>query len=288
MSSISNPVTASPSSAELPVFRIQPSTGWNSLHLQELWAYRELLYFMIWRDIKVRYKQTLLGAAWAVIQPLFTMIVFSIFFGRLAKIPSDGIPYPLFAMAGLVPWTFFAQGLGQSSDSLVGNQNLIRKVYFPRLVIPISVVSGGIVDFCLSFTMLCGMIAWYHVPITSRILALPAFLLLAYTTALGVGLWLSSLNVRFRDVKYVIPFLTQFWMFSTPIAYSSTLLKEPWRTVYGLNPMAGVVEGFRWALVGAHVAPGPMLLVSAVVSLALLVGGAFYFRRMERTFADVV
>lgn len=273
---------------ETQVIRIEPSMGWNSLHLSELWTYRELLYFMIWRDIKVRYKQTLLGAAWAVIQPLFTMVVFSLFFGRLAKMPSDGIPYPLFSLAALVPWTFFAQGLIQSSDSLVGNQNLIRKVYFPRLVIPISVVSGGLIDFGLAFMVLACMIAGYRIPLTPRILLLPGFILLAYVTALSVGLWLSSLNVKFRDVKYVVPFLTQIWMFSTPIAYSSTLLTEPWRTIYGINPMAGVVEGFRWALLGAKVAPGPLLFVSSTVCLLLLVSGALYFRRMERTFADVV
>jgi lipopolysaccharide transport system permease protein len=275
-------------SSEVPVIRVQPSRGWNSLRLDELWEYRELLFFMIWRDVKVRYKQTLLGAAWAIIQPVFTMIVFSLFFGRLAKIPSDGIPYPLFSLAALVPWTFFAQGLTQSADSLVGNQNLIRKIYFPRLVIPVSVVSGGLVDFCFGFAMLSCMMATYHVHLTPRILLVPAFVLLAYTTALGVGLWLSALNVKYRDVKYVVPFLIQVWMFSTPIAYSSTLLNERWRAVYGINPMAGVVEGFRWALLGARVAPGPMLVVSAAVCLTLLLGGAFYFRRMEKTFADVV
>ncbi len=284
MSTINTPIPATP----LPVLRIEPSIGWNSLHLNEVWAYRELLYFMVWRDVKVRYKQTVLGAAWALIQPLFTMIVFSVFFGRLAKMPSDGIPYPLFALAALVPWTFFAQGLIQSSDSLVGNQNLIRKIYFPRLVIPISVVSGAVIDFALGFVMLGCMMIAYHVKLTPRILLLPGFVLLAYVTALSVGLWLSSLNVKYRDVKYVVPFLTQFWMFSTPIAYSSSLLKEPWRTLYGLNPMTGVVEGFRWALLGAHTAPGPMLIVSSTVCVLLLVGGAFYFRRMERTFADVV
>jgi lipopolysaccharide transport system permease protein len=259
-----------------------------SVHFRELWHYRELLFFMIWRDVKVRYKQTLLGAAWAIIQPLFTMLVFNIFFGRLAKLPSDGIPYPVFSYAALVPWTFFAQGLAQSSDSLVGNQNLIKKVYFPRLMIPLSVVCGGIVDFMLAFSMLILLLLHFHIVPGARVLWLPLFLLLALITALGVGLWLSALNVKFRDVKYVIPFLTQFWMFSTPIAYSSSLLSERWRVVYGLNPMVGVVEGFRWALLGTARGSGAMLWVSAAVAALLLACGTLYFRRMEKTFADIV
>jgi lipopolysaccharide transport system permease protein len=272
----------------LPVLRIEPSKGWVSLMLHELWEYRELLYFLTWRDIKVRYKQTALGAAWAIIQPLFTMLVFSLFFGRLAKVPSDGIPYPIFAFTALVPWTFFVNGLAQSSNSLVGSSNLITKVYFPRLTIPISAVLSGVVDFAIAFLVLLGMMAWYRVMPSLNMLWLPLFLLLAFVTALGVGLWLSALNVQYRDVRYILPFVTQFWMFATPIAYPSTLLTEPWRTVYGLNPMVGVVEGFRWALLGAGTAPGPMILVSSVASLLILIGGALYFRRMEKTFADVV
>ncbi len=272
----------------LPILRIAPSKGWVSLQLKELFAYRELLYFLIWRDIKVRYKQTALGAAWAIIQPFFTMLVFSLFFGKLAKIQSDGLPYPVFAYAALVPWTFFAQGLSQASDSLVGSANLIRKVYFPRLAIPVGTVASGVVDFMLAFFVLLLLMLYYGVTPTWNIVWLPLLLVLALITALGVGLWLSALNVKFRDVKYVVPFITQFWMFATPIAYPSSLLPAEWRPVYALNPMVGVVEGFRWALLGTDTAPGPMLLVSATVAVLLLVGGAFVFRRMEKSFADVV
>ncbi|MCG6980140.1 MAG: ABC transporter permease [Deltaproteobacteria bacterium] len=270
------------------VIIVKPSKGWISLKLEELWEYRELLYFMAWRDIKVRYKQTVLGAAWAIIQPFFTMVVFSIFFGKLAGVPSDGLPYPIFAYAALVPWTFFANGLNMASNSLVGSANLIKKVYFPRLVVPISGVISGVVDFVLAFAVLLGMMLFYGILPTVNIMWLPLFVLLIFITALGVGFWLSALNVQFRDVRYTVPFLTQFWLFATPIAYPSSLLSEPWRTLYGINPMVGVVEGFRWALLGADTAPGPIIAVSALVALAILVGGAFYFRRMEKTFADVV
>ncbi len=273
---------------EIPIIVIQPSKGWIPLKLREVWAYRELLYFLVWRDIKVRYKQTALGAAWAIIQPFFSMVVFSLFFGKLAKMPSDGIPYPIFAYTALVPWTFFANGLSQSANSLVDSANLIRKVYFPRLTIPIANVLSGLVDFALAFVVLVGLMLWYGILPTGRIVWLPLFLLLALVTALAVGLWLSVLNVEYRDVRYTIPFLTQFWLFATPIVYPSSLLPEPWRTLYGINPMVGVVEGFRWALLDAKTAPGPMIAVSAVAALVLLVGGAFYFRRMEKTFADVV
>jgi lipopolysaccharide transport system permease protein len=271
-----------------PVSEIAPSRGWVALKLRELWAYRELLYFLVWRDIKVRYKQTALGAAWAIIQPFFTMVVFSVFFGSLAKMPSDGIPYPIFAFAALVPWTFFANGLTQASNSLVGNSALIKKVYFPRLAIPIAGVLSNLVDFALAFVVLLLMMVYFKLWPTVAILWLPLLLLLAFVTALGVGLWFSALNVEFRDVRYVVPFLTQFWMFATPVAYPSSLLHEPWRTLYGLNPMAGVVEGFRWALLGNANAPGPLIWASATAALVILVSGAFYFRRMERTFADVV
>lgn len=272
----------------IPAIRIEPSRGWVSLKLKELWEYRELLYFLCWREIKVRYKQTVLGAAWAVIQPFFTMIVFSIFFGKLAKIPSDGIPYPIFSYAALVPWTFFANGLGKASQSLVGGANLIKKVYFPRLSMPIANVLSGIVDFMLAFIMLIGMMFYFGIVPTVNVVWIPFLLLLALTTALGVSLWLSAMNVQFRDVQHVIPFITQLWLFATPIVYPSSLLPEPWRTLYGINPMAGVVEGFRWALLGTSTAPGPMLIVSALVALSLLISGAFYFRRLEKTFADVV
>jgi len=267
---------------------IRPSQGWVSLKLDELWEYRELLYFLTWRDIKVRYKQTLLGAAWAIIQPLFTMVVFSLFFGRLAGIPSDGIPYPIFSFAALVPWSFFSTGLSNSSNSLVGSANLLKKVYFPRLAIPISTVLSGVIDFALAFVVLLGMMLFYGMTPTLNIVWLPLLLLLALITSLGVGLWLSALNVQFRDVRYTIPFITQAWMFITPIVYPSSLLPEPWRTLYGINPMAGVVEGFRWALLGTETAPGPIIVVSALAAVGLLVSGAYYFRRMEKGFADVV
>ena len=273
---------------QIPALHIEPSKGWVSLKLRDLWEYRELLYFLIWRDVKVRYKQTVLGASWAIIQPFFTMVVFSVFFGRLAKIPSDGVPYPIFAYAGLVPWTFFANGLNQSSSKLVGSADLIKKVYFPRFVIPLAAVLSGIVDFALAFVVLIGMMLYYGVVPTINILWLPLLLTLALTTSLGVGLWLSTLNVHFRDVQYVVPFLTQFWLFATPIAYPSSLLSEPWRTIYGLNPMVGVVEGFRWALLGTNTAPGATIAVSTFIAVAVLIGGAYYFRRMEKTFADVV
>jgi lipopolysaccharide transport system permease protein len=282
------PLAATPNTSDTPIWRIEPSRGWVSLKLNELWEYRELLYFLTWRDIKVRYKQTALGAAWAIIQPLFTMIVFLMFFGRLAKIPSDGIPYSLFCYAGLVPWTFFANGLTQSSNSLVGSSNLITKVYFPRLTIPLATVMSGVVDFLLAFSLLIGMMVWHQVVPSWNIVWLPLFLLLALITALGVGLWLSALNVEYRDVRYVVPFITQFWMLATPIAYPSSLMNPKWRLVYGLNPMVGVVEGFRWSLLGTGNSPGPMLAVSATASVIILIGGAFYFRRMEKTFADVV
>jgi lipopolysaccharide transport system permease protein len=270
------------------VLAIRPSRGWVSLNLDMLWQYRGLLYFLCWRDIKVRYKQTALGAAWAIIQPFFTMVVFTLFFGRLAKVPSDGIPYAVFAYAALVPWIFFANGLSQASDSLVSNANLIKKVYFPRLVVPISAVLSGVVDFVLAFVVLLGMMLYYGIYPTVNVLLLPFFLLLALVSALGVALWLAALNVQFRDVRYVIPFVIQVWMFATPIAYPSSLLSEPWRTIYGINPMAGVVEGFRWALLGTQTAPGLICLVSACMATVLLIGGAFYFRRMEKTFADTI
>ena len=284
-------VTASPPLGVdgIPVIRIEPSKGWVSLKLSELWEYRELLYFLTWRDIKVRYKQTVLGAAWAIIQPFFTMVVFSVFFGRLAKIPSDGIPYPIFSYAALVPWTFFAHGLTQASNSLVGGSRLIKKVYFPRLAMPIATVLSGVVDFVLAFIVLIGMMLAYGIVPTVNTLWLPLFLLLALITSLGTGLWFSAMNVQFRDVRYAVPFIAQFWMFATPIAYPSSLIENPLlRTLYGINPMAGVVEGFRWALLGTDTTPGPITIVSCLAALALLVSGAFYFRRMEKTFADVV
>jgi len=275
-------------SEKAPVFAIRPSRGRISLRLQELWAYRELLYFLIWRDIKVRYKQTVLGAAWAILQPFLTMVVFSVFLGHLARVPSDGIPYPLFAYCALLPWQLFAQALAQSGNSMVASRNLITKVYFPRLVIPLSAVLAGLVDFGIAFCVLLAMMFYYGIVPTAAALTLPLFILLAIATASAVGLWLSALNVQYRDVRYTIPFLTQFWLFATPIAYPSSLVPERWRAIYGLNPMAGVVEGFRWALLGKAQGPGPLLAVSTVAMIGLLVGGLYYFRWMERSFADII
>ncbi len=270
------------------VTRIEASKGWVSLNFGELWSYRELLYFLVWRDIKIRYKQTLLGASWAIIQPFLTMVVFSLFFGKLAKIPSDGIPYPIFSFAALVPWTMFASGLSQASNSLVSSSNMIKKVYFPRLTMPIASVFGCILDFVLAFVLLLGMVFYYGMTPTMNVVWLPLFLMLTLATSLGVSLWLSALYVKFRDVRHAIPFLIQIWLFATPIAYPSSLLGEPWRTLYGINPMTGVVEGFRWALLGSQMPSGWMIFVSSLVALMVLISGAFYFRRMERTFADVV
>ena len=275
-------------SEALPTFSIDPPEGWADIGFRELWDYRELLYFLTWRDVKVRYKQTALGAAWAIIQPLFMMLVFSLFFGRLAKVPSDGIPYPIFTFCALLPWQLFAHALTESSNSLVGNQNLITKVYFPRLVVPIAAVLGGLVDFAVAFAILLVLMFYYGIVPTWAIITLPGFVLLAVMTALGVGLWLSALNVKYRDVRYTITFLVQFWLFATPVAYPSSIVPQKWRALYGLNPMAGVVEGFRWALLGKTKAPGAMLWVSVAVVIVILIGGLYYFRRMEQEFADVV
>jgi lipopolysaccharide transport system permease protein len=276
------------------IVRIRPSAGWRAINLIEVWRYRELLWFLALRDVKLRYKQTALGVAWAVIQPLFTMLVFSVFFGGLGKIPSDGIPYPLFVMAALLPWQLFSYALTQSSNSLVAEQRLITKVYFPRLIVPLASVLSGLVDFAVAFVLLLGLMAYYsltanyQLPLSWSLLAVPALILFALATALAVGLWMAALNVRYRDVRYTIPFITQFWMFLTPVAYPSSLVPERWRALYGLNPMAGVVEGFRWALLGNGDFHGPLMAVSGGVVILLLAGGLFYFRRLERTFTDVV
>lgn len=267
---------------------IEPPKGWSSLELSELWKYHELLFFLTWRDIKVRYKQTMLGAAWAILQPVLTMIVFSIIFGGLAKLPSDGIPYPIFTFTALLPWQLFAYALSQSSNSLVGSQNLISKVYFPRLVVPFSSVLAGVVDFAIAFLVLVGMMAFYGIGLTPAALLLPLFVLLALASALAVGLWLSALNVQYRDIRYVVPFLTQFWMYATPIAYSSSLIPENWRWLYSLNPMTGVVEGFRWVILGKSSLDVLSLGISACVVVLLLVGGLYYFKRMEANFADII
>lgn len=267
---------------------IQPSKGWIPLRTKELWDYRELLYFFIWRDIKVRYKQTVMGVSWAIIQPIMTMVIFSIFFGKLAGVPSDNIPYPIFSFTALVPWTFFSNALTQGSNSLVNNADMLRKIYFPRLTLPAATVLSGLLDFFLALFVLFGMMIFYSIIPTINIIWVPFFLLLTVITSLGVSLWLSALNVQFRDVRYTLPFLTQAWFFATPIAYPSSLLSEPWRTIYAINPMVGVVEGFRWALLGIEPAPGPMVFVSTLIAILILIGGIYYIRRMERTFADVV
>lgn len=280
---------ASAAKASETVTVIRPTRGFVPLDLAELVAHREFLFFLVWRDIKVRYRQTLLGALWAVLQPALTMVVFSIVFGRLAKVPSDGVPYPLFAFAGLLPWQLFAHALSESGNSLVTHQHLLSKVYFPRLFLPLSAVIAGLVDFALSFAVFLGMMAWYGFSPGPAIALLPLWILMAIASALAAGVWLSALNVEYRDVRYTIPFLTQFWMFVTPIAYPSSLLPEAWRTVYGLNPMAGVVEGFRQSLLGVPAgAAGSLQIASALSVTVMLVTGIFYFRRMERTFADVV
>lgn len=281
-----------PPSAATDRLIITPPSGWRAVDWRELWRYRELLWFLAARDVKVRYKQTVLGAAWAVIQPLFTMIVFSIFFGKLAGMPSDGLPYPLFSLAALLPWQLFSYALTQASNSVVAEQRLITKVYFPRLIIPLASVLSGLVDFAIAFVLLLAMIggyAWlgHDVALTWAVLTTPLWVLFAVAAALAVGLWLAALNVEYRDFRYTLPFLTQFWLFVTPVAYPSSLVPEVWRPLYGLNPMAGVVEGFRWALLGGPW-PGPLLGVSAAAVVLLLVGGVYYFRRLERSFADVV
>lgn len=280
--------TTSSSLAGVSSIRIEPSRGWGSLKLGEIWAHRDLLYFLVWRDIKVRYKQTLLGAAWAIIQPVVTMLIFTVIFGGLARIPSDGLPYPIFAFAALLPWNYFASSLGRVTNSVVGEAHLISKIYFPRLVIPLSGVVSNVVDFAFAFLVLLAMMLWFGISPTWRVLVLPVFLFLAAATALGVGLWLSALNARYRDIGHVVPFAIQSWLYASPVVYPMSLVPEQWRLLYSLNPMVGVIEGFRWGLLGARSPDiGPMA-TSAVVIAALLVGGIVFFKRMERTFADVV
>lgn len=271
-----------------PTVRIRPSRGWVPLNLRDLWEHRELLYFLVWRDVKVRYKQTALGVAWVVIQPLATTLLFTIIFGNLARMPSDNLPYAVFAMAGLLPWNYFAGAFSRAGTSLVGSANLISKVYFPRLIIPLASVLAGLVDFFIVLALLVILTFLFGIIPTLALLTLPLFILLAMATALGVGLWLSALNVQYRDVSYLLPFIAQFWLYATPVVYPSSLIPDHWRIVYGLNPMAGVVEGFRWALFGRGEPPGPMLVVSVLIVLALLVSGAYFFKRMEKTFADLV
>lgn len=276
------------SASSEPVLVIQPSRVWFRLDLAALWQYRELLYFLVWRDLKVRYKQTAIGATWAILQPLMTMVIFTVIFGHFAKIPSDGLPYPIFAYTALLPWTYFASALSRSSSSVVAEAHLISKVYFPRAVLPLAGTVSGIIDFAVAFPLLLGMMIWYGIMPAWGLLALPLFLLLALATALAVGLWCSALNVRYRDVGYTIPFLTQCWMYASPVAYPVSLVPENWRFFYSLNPMAGVVEGFRWALLGKQGPDFVVMAVSTVVVALLLVGGLVFFKHMERTFVDVV
>jgi len=265
----------------------EPQKG-ISLRLKELYEFHELIYFLVWRDLKVRYKQTALGVAWAVLQPFLTMIVFTIFFGNLANVPSDGLPYPIFSFTALLPWQLFSNALTNASNSLVNNRDLITKVYFPRIILPFASIIAGLVDFCIAFLVLVGMMVYYGIFPSAAVIALPLFILLAMVTTLAVSLWLSALNVQYRDIRHIVPFLTQIWLFVTPIAYPSSLVPEKWRFLYGLNPMAGVVEGFRWALLGKSTIDVPLLLVSSFMVVCLLIGGLIYFRRMDRTFADVV
>lgn len=272
---------------KVPVKIIRPLDGWLPIDLKELWEYRELVYTFAMRDIKVRYKQTALGAAWAVIQPFMMMVVFTVFFGKLAKIPSEGIPYPLFSYAALLPWTLFSEGITRSTNSMITNANIMTKVYFPRLVMPLSGILSPLIDFMIAFVILIAMMLFYGFVPTTNIIWLPVFVLLALMTSLGVGLWLSAFNVQYRDFQYTLPFLIQLWLFASPVVYPSTLLPESYRWIYGLNPMAGVIEGFRWALLGTN-PPSTMIAFSFIIVIVLLISGAYYFKRMEKTFADVV
>ena len=274
--------------AATPVTVIRPPKGWIPVNLRELWAYRELLYFFTWRDLKVRYKQTLFGFAWAIIQPVFMMIIFSLFFGTLAKIPSEGIPYPLFSYAAVLPWTLFAEGLSRSSNSLVQDANLLQKVYFPRLLMPLSGILSPVVDFAVAFIVLIGLMLYFgYYPSVMMFLILP-FLLLELMLATGIGMWLSAINVEYRDVRYAIPFLIQLGLFASPVVYPVTFVPERFQVVYGLlNPMAGIIEGFRWAILGTK-PPSYLLIASVAIIIVILISGAFYFRRRERAFADVV
>ena len=283
-----NPVIPAPEvvGSPLPTIVIEARRNIWDLNLKEIWNYRELLYFLVWRDVKVRYKQTLIGVTWVILQPLLTMMIFTLVFSYLAKIPSEGVPYPIFAYAALLPWTYFSHAIGRCASSVIGDAGLITKVYFPRLIIPLASVIPPFFDFCWSLLILFGMMAWYGISLSWALLAAPAFLLLALLTALGVGLWLSALNVRYRDVNHVVPFMIQIWMFASPIVYPVSLVPEKWRLLYSLNPMVGVIEGFRWGILG-KASPDPMVLgISSFMVLALLAGGIVFFKRMEKTFAD--
>jgi lipopolysaccharide transport system permease protein len=274
--------------ADVPALRITAPRGWFTLDLEELWHYRELMYFFVWRDIKIRYKQTAVGVAWAVLQPFLTMVVFTLFFGKLGRLPSGGLPYPIFYYSALLPWMYFAASLQNATNTIVENQRVITKVYFPRVILPLSATLSGVVDFAVSFLLFLVMMVYYGIRPTIAIFWFPAFLVLALLTALGVGLWLSALNAIYRDVRYVLPFMVQFWMLASPVAYPSSLVPAKWQWLYGLNPMAGVIEGFRWALTGHGDPPGMILVASGAAVVLALLGGLAFFQRMETTIADVV
>ena len=286
--SVKDATTVSPLTDDRPVVLIQPRRGWLSFDLKAVYRYRELLYFLVWRDVLVRYKQAAIGVAWVVLQPLLTMVVFTIIFGQFAKLPSDGLPYPIFSFTALLPWNYFAQAISRSGISLVSNANLISKIYFPRLIVPISGALGPLVDFAISFIILLGMMAWYGIAPTWGVLALPFLTLLAVVTAVAVSLYLSALNVKYRDVGHAIPFLVQFWMYASPVVYSVSIIPPKWRLLYSLNPMVGVIEGFRWALLGKERPDYGVMAVGVVVASVLLLGGLVYFKRTERFFADII
>lgn len=267
---------------------ITPSQGWLPLNLREVWAFRELLIQLVWRDISVRYKQSVAGIGWALFQPVMTMVIFTIIFGKFAKLPSDGIPYPVFTYCALLPWNYFARSLGDSSESLVGSSHLITKVYFPRLILPLSKVFAGLIDFSIGFVVLVGMMFWYGMSPNQGVFFLPLFLFIAMGSALGMGLWLTALNVKYRDVKFLVPFLTQFWMYASPVAYSTSLIPQKWQSLYALNPMVGVIEGFRWALLGREAPSAQLILLPVVIIIFMIVSGLFYFKRMEKAFADII
>jgi lipopolysaccharide transport system permease protein len=270
------------------VTTIRPASRWPTINFRELWAYRELLFILAWRDVSVRYKQSVVGIGWAVLQPLMMMLIFTIVFGKFAKLPSEGIPYPIFTFCALLPWNYFASSLSGSSNSLVGSAHLVTKVYFPRLVLPLSKVFSGLIDFAIGFVILIGMMVWYGVTPTIGILFLPLFMLVAMLASLGVGLWLTAINVKYRDVVFVVPFLVQFWMYASPVAYSTTIVPEKWQWFYGLNPMVGVIEGFRWAMLGKESPNIELMLVSLAGIVCMLIGGLYYFNKMEKTFADII
>lgn len=284
-----NELIPQPTSVTDEVVVIKPAKGLVGLNLKEVWRYRELIYFLTWRDIKVRYKQSVLGILWAILQPMLSMVVFTIFFGGLAKVPSDGLPYPIFSYTALVPWTFFAAALNTTARSMVSSGNMLSKIYFPRIIVPLASIMANLVDFFIAFIILIGMMFFYHIFPTINLIWLPALLLLAIMIAMGVGLWFSALVVMYRDFGYLVGYLATFWQYISPVIYSASLVPEKWRLLYSLNPMTGVIEGFRWALLGTTISITPLMFaISAFISITVFVSGLFYFRRMERIFADMI